>query len=1787
MRKSQVLATVSVIALVSAGITGAARAADQFNAIVNWTTEVSTVVALSSSVDINNSQNNTNTDPTANNANVIIGVPAVLGTQDYNGLVSVAVEENIVSALAILNTSVDYDDVSPTYVDPLHLDPIAWNSIDMWTATGSGAAAAATLVSLQSSDGGSVLTATIANIDVQIDSSDLAAGSSQLVNDNTVLAQAMGNETINTISGDINPLLSSTEVGHAGISGGPSLAGNPGTGSGLGASATVLVASVQENDNLGASSATVDNTRIGSLAVVDDTTTTIEGIPLEVTGNDIGAVFTGNSATNQVNLDDDLDLGNTSAVTLNGTAGVANAQRNTTIGMTFLAQVTESDIEAGVSGAVPTPISNLTGSSIDFSANTITARGTGNAADNLVRLGDGISQSGNFPGGGIVNPILSTALVNGGGPDGNANAVGDLFVVSHQFGQVAISALVGDGIGDVNDGDMNVLVESVLDSSVDVTGNLIGTSALGNDVGNAIVVEGAATFDSLVSIASAQILNDGSSSTATTNGDFTVSVGTLGTVNGDILSSAVTVDGNSLSSQASGNFGSNTIDIEGTNINGVGVDPDTNFALSTHSNIAPRVAADFGLVSGQYTREAEYVASTIGSVLVDAADVGGAGGSSILDSSISASANNVSALAVANRISENSFIVGDDSPTASFTGTVGVISFQKAQGSAGDANDQLAMTASVTPSDDFVAGAPAIIDVDATALDTNQSDISADGNSISARIFGNLVDASANTIDISAVTVGDGVVAGVQASNPVAVVYRAVADASIGNGTPDGLPDTVVQGGFVLMNDQSIEDIAATALGDLPWSATVTGNFVDVQVGSTDPLATVTETDVSASFNAVTGLITGNQGSNALSIDAVTLDATSTLVNTQTFANETTAFSTFSGSMNVDVTGDIRNTVSAGATTISDVNVEANSNTVLASARVNNASNVVSVAAQTQVVTDIVTGNDVNSVEMSYGTAGTHTVSNVLLRSETGLLNSQEFGSLRPSGIDVDLTDTDVLVTVDTADGSLADSVVEADLNSFSAQSLGNDAGNVLTLDVGTFDLTDAGSGSATNGPLGIIANQQRGSDADGTGSVSALTGGVNVTVDVSGIDNAITGTDVTADSNSIRSLARINNAVNVLDVSGTTYENAVTAASSVEILDVAEIVSGSAASVEMTVEDLAFGIASFQVNAIDVASTVTGGGVLVDADNVLAISDSALSASGNLQVAEARGSDVTSIATLDFGTNHVSGFIANLQQTDAGGATLASNATGNSVVVEAGTVTQTLTDSSFAADSNAIAAITSANRATNSAAALGTNLYSGTGQTTPSGVINPAVTSDITVSADLSVVNVQGAEAIVSTQDDILTANASGNAIVVDLDDLVSGSASVDNNLVLSQGTIHSAVNAGLLDAAANVGTAGDTVSAIVLSQQIVTSGSSVTTTSAGNQVLGLVDDMSAAGSASLSVSGNDILSQAAGGTASNRLDVLADAAIVGGAPAATPTFVSAILTVNADFSVLNAQFGETDISATTTGTSVAALVGSVDTTPLTNDSVDVNANLVSSSSTGFSGRNILVLDAGSSSDATGQVGNRQSIVTGSTLTSTTTGTDIGADIAGGALNSGIEVSGNEVSALTTGSTALNALQTSADATLQESSGAGGVIDPATGITVSGADYAVLNWQSAAGSSFGSTIAGTSIGVDDLAGAQGVDNSSVEVNGNAVIAATVANDSVNSLVLNTGTFQHPSASVSNLQTTSDATVSASVSGTSVGIGLGGGLINNASSNSSFTVRGNSVGSSAIGNSAISSLSGN
>ena len=180
-------------------------------------------------------------------------------------------------------------------------------------------------------------------------------------------------------------------------------------------------------------------------------------------------------------------------------------------------------------------------------------------------------------------------------------------------------------------------------------------------------------------------------------------------------------------------------------------------------------------------------------------------------------------------------------------------------------------------------------------------------------------------------------------------------------------------------------------------------------------------------------------------------------------------------------------------------------------------------------------------------------------------------------------------------------------------------------------------------------------------------------------------------------------------------------------------------------------------------------------------------------------------------------------------------------------------------------------------------------------------------------------------------------------------------------------------------------------------------------------------------------------------------------------------------------------------------------------------------------------------------------------------------------------------VRSVASGNVALNAISTTAGATLQESSGAGITIDPAGPVFLAptDSDYAVLNYQSFTDAEALSGTNEVGIYIDGFSGATGVDNSSMSVSDNTVTAASTANRAENHLVLNTGTFQHPSATVGNLQSTSGATISATASNVTIGIGNGDNIAAT-SNNSSFTVRGNQIGATAIGNTAVGSItSGN
>lgn len=1716
MLKLRVLTTVSAFALATAAGMSGAKA----NNLILDLTGPSQTITAGSSADIQNVvQINSLGEFTGDVSDVVIGFPTGRGdSHDLGGGTNTIVDsENEIFAIATGNTAI--------------------TNMDFYVATNGGipgSNGASTLGSFQLNSDSSDIVADVELGDIQVDVIDLGVGSSVEVDSNAITADGKGNNANSSITGNVNNLQNSTELGQATISSGTPV---------VTAGATALVGSAQFNFGAPAMDATVSDSRIGLLARVD-AEPAIVGVPLDLTNNTIAATFIGNNAVSGV------ALGNDGAVTLVGTVGTVNVQGNDG-DFSIDALVQDVVIEAGdTQNYVGTEyIADLVGSTLTFEGNEILATAASNRATNSVSLDEGLNQDGVAGPGDQLNSIEFLGV-------DTAEVVGDLFIANAQFSAVSVNA-------DIDVGDMNVLVEDVLGSEIIVDGNTISATASGSSVTNMIDVGGSATFDSLVAINSLQYTEG----TQTASNDSVVTVDVASSAGaGDVTTTSISVDENTLSSEATGNIHSSSLELNGTTVSGVG--GQTGNSVESDRDLESGYAnADFSILTAQVLDGGSAVADVLTTIDVDVADL------NFTVAALSVSNNDILARAIGNLSTEASIAVDATSVNA----TIALANVQTVE-------DDTLLSSSIAPNGN---GAFITVDVGAgngvDAVTVTQAAINVDDNTFDSRVWGNLADSTTNSISVTGVTVGDddqqfSELFVDRASNPVT--------------------DLFANGGFVLVNDQSVEDLNASVV-----TASATGDLINLTVGSNlDPAedSSVTNSNITANSNSATTSATLNQSTSEVLVDAVTLNASSVLLNVQTVADQDGVLG--SAQIAVDQNDlDITIDVIAGDEEIEDVTVQANDNSMLASARLNLATNTVDVTAQSQTVDSVFWSGGVGQPDRQTSISLGQDVA--FARSENLLVNDQNYSDLGVDGVSVNITDNDITIDLAIEDDDLINSVIQADDNAINAVAAGNDATNVMKLAIQTYDLSgvDSDGNQPGNGPIAALVNNQGGaSEAQGlSGGISTSITGTTIAIDANGGDlngdvtDDVVGSDLSADSNTVRALSRANNVSNALTATGTTIESATPESPLASVFD-----NGN-----LTTFQTQFAVASRQINSVDIASEVLGTAISVEAGSIFGPSeiegviDSNITANSNLVVSEARGSDASSALTLVFTQNEGQGFVTNLQYADADVSySAATNGTEISVLTD---VSDSVNGSAFATSGNAVAALASANRATN---IINTAMGSGDTYQSSTNVIlrnsnnvveyDPLALNgqDVTAESALAIVNVQGDPGDVFAEIDV-SAEVIGTLIGVISEGLFdSGSVAADSNLILAQAAQHTATNTLTLTASANIAAdaAGNsTPGASVFSLQTITDGSETTATVALAGIVAFVDDPRSTDSFSASASSNQVIASAIGGTASNALRATAGAEINAGAGSSTPT-IGDVTTLDAGFNVLNIQQGEGALfGAAVQGVAIAA--GAAE--DYSSDSVEVNDNLVRAEARGFLSTNILVLDAGSSSNAMAAVANSQTLE--SSLVDAIIG---GVAIATGNLDEGAEdsaltVGGNTVEAIATANRSVNALQSTAAATLQESSGAGSIIDPtgSTRIIVTGSDYAVLNDQSTADVEVNATIAAVAIGIDGLNETLGVDRSALSVEGNEVQATAIGNDTVNSLVLNTGTFQHPSASISNVQTNVGSSMTASVDGVIIGIGaietLGS---NSSSSNSSFTVRGNSVGATAIGNSASNVLrSGN
>ena len=1580
------------------------------------------------------------------------------------------------------------------------------SSIDLFAADGKANFDAATIAVLQLTAGEDITTIDATTTATShISAIDLGAGSSAKVTDNTHSATVAVNASTSRIAGIVNKGLAGGEPGQ-------STAMTTGTPNELESSALALVATAQIMVAVDTPAATATDNFVSLQAVSDDKTTALVGSILDVTGNAITAGATGNNAAGVI----DIKAGG--AVTFPGTAGVSNLQYAVADGAgDSLSAVSGGRIDIGVNAGTPTAA--LDGSTATLAANRFEADTTGNTAFNQVSLAAGISLDGTTAAASQVNSTTGSV---------QSDVAGDLFVHSSQTGLLpayASVATVGMGVNTQNLAGSTVTVGDGDLTDPDDFGNVFSARAVGNEATNIVDVGGGATVLAIAGINATQT-TVGMHVAEIQNAPIEVSVGT-NTPTGIVTKSSVSVDGNKFSTDVGGNRQSSTMTIAGNTVSGGGVLGTPSLTVN-RSAPGDAIEADFSVLSAQVfdglnVNNLSMAWNLVsGAIFVDLVDQGGAAGSLVSGTTLTIASNEFSAVSIGNLSSRTGI---DIDAGASFTGTLGVI------------NDQTVMNEVFVSSS--ASGNGSTIEVHVTPAALTGTDIAVTDNEISGKSWGNL--AQANSFSVDGVTVGDGDSA---STLPPGVSV---------NRSSDTVPITTGSASLAMLSDQSVEDLETGGVGS---GVPLSGILVEAAA------VTFSNNKLAVDRNSWLGTSVINQAVSKGSVTATSLDASSSLVNVQTFADEDNDGSTGGvfGSVNdnnITLDADALNADMTRST------FSVSENSAVGERYINLASNTLSIAAQTQTVTGVVAAGTEQSAVLGTDTEAF---------GEIVLINDQYFDDLKGfgNGVSNNIYRTDIA----TGGGDLVSVDARMDGNSFRALSTGNDAANAIDIDVGTFDLGKASSaGGALNGPVATLASSQRGLDIpDKAITIGGGASGNVIDMLLEGVSGDIVSTHLSTDDNTFDSLVRVNNAVNTLGAKGTSFVTPTTSTPLATVLD------GTGGD-DIILDKTGFAVASRQENAYNVVSTATGV-VTTTVTSAATIVDSTVDANGNLVSAQARGNDSANTLTLDFVTNEAQGFVVNTQFSATSDPVIGARVLNTKVSIDADGIA-VLDRSSVSVSGNDFQALASANRTGNTLTASGANVSGGSGAA-PSVAVNPNLTGDIKVGADLAIINAQGSETIAGAEADGITATVTAVGVDAELDTFLTGSLTVDNNVFAAQGIIHSAGNALVIDADATVAGVG----ASVVSQQVITAGSTIGVSANSNGTRAAVVDLDAAGAAAVSVDNNQMLGVGIGGIATNILTVDAGAAITGAVAAPVPVLGTATgqttASLNADFNILNLQLGDaTSIAASTTGGTITNVVSGG--AGLSNDVLTVDNNLVQAQVIGFRSTNVMTLTTKASSDATGIVANRQ-LVDGTAL-SASASTTIEAN-ANAASNSSMTVSDNGLVATATVNAALNALAVDAGSTLQEASGAGGVIDPASAsaLSVTGAEYSVLNWQTITdGTTASSAISASTIGIDAVTGA--VDVSALTVDGNQVLAHSIGNDAVNQLVLNSGTFQHPSAAVASAQTTSGATVSASVADVGIGIGLGGGNINATSSNSSLRVNGNTIGAIAVGNQGVNSIS--
>ncbi len=569
-----------------------------------------------------------------------------------------------------------------------------------------------------------------------------------------------------------------------------------------------------------------------------------------------------------------------------------------------------------------------------------------------------------------------------------------------------------------------------------------------------------------------------------------------------------------------------------------------------------------------------------------------------------------------------------------------------------------------------------------------------------------------------------------------------------------------------------------------------------------------------------------------------------------------------------------------------------------------------------------------------------------------------------------------------TAAGTVGSTPLTVSGNSLDADARNNYASNALGL-----------TGFSTLSTSAGLINFQNSVSTVGSSVVNGKVG-----LDADGYD--VFGSAVTVSDNSSTARAIANTAFNSVGVGSTSLGgNAGTTGASASLLQVPD---STLFNVYTATADYALG--SYQGTTNNVTASVSGVYQLDLAGG--AIGEGSATLSGNSMLAFAQNNNV--VNTLGIAattTTSVSGVLMSEQRSIA--PTTTATAGYGSDLAFGGVQAGSAIDTPISVSGNSLSAVAGNNDATNTLTATATSNLSGAGvggkavvaNADPSNAGNP----NVAVTADFSLFNVQDAV------QGAITATANPGGWGVNVDGTTGTSATtIENNTVTAQARVNDAINT-LSLSGKNVG-----ASAALGNWQESYNPSTATVSSGAMGFSG----GGAISNSPLNVSGNSFIASAGGNTASNGVSVTATNYTTPINAASGGTVVGGGYQATATYAVLNMQQNNGAVNSSVTGLNIGINVGASTPPSVSNSPMSVSGNSVVASAYGNSASNSITMSAGVGTLPSASLTSSQ-LNTGA-VTSTVTGVQIGINVGANTGSSGVS-SNNTIGAVAVGNSVAN----------------------------------------------------------------------------------------------------------------------------------------------------------------------